>query len=125
MAYLYWKVQAINGQFPAIELMEALGDNGLERLMELADASFKATVETEVKNALTPQSSYSEIVTISAIDKPESPPVQQTTQTQEIHEWQQFKFEGNYSKEIKENLKNAIDKPVQDLAELSNQEIQC
>ncbi|TAG85243.1 MAG: hypothetical protein EAZ09_03315 [Oscillatoriales cyanobacterium] len=31
----------------------------------------------------------------------------------------------NYSKEIKENLKNAIDKPVQDVAELSNQEIQC
>jgi predicted site-specific integrase-resolvase len=31
----------------------------------------------------------------------------------------------NYSKEIKESLKNAIDKPVQDLADLSNQEIQC
>ncbi len=30
----------------------------------------------------------------------------------------------NYSKEIKENLKNAIDKPVQDVAEL-NKEIQC
>ncbi len=31
----------------------------------------------------------------------------------------------NYSKEIKNNLKNAIDKPVHDLAELDNQEIQC
>ena len=31
----------------------------------------------------------------------------------------------NYSKEIKENLKNAIDKPVQDVSELGNQEIQC
>jgi hypothetical protein len=28
-------------------------------------------------------------------------------------------------KEIQENLKNAIDKPVQDVSELSNQEIQC
>lgn len=94
MAYLYWKVQAINGQFPAIELMEALGDNGLERLMQLANDTFNATVETEVKNALNSQSSYSEIVPISAIDKPEYPPVQQTTQTHNFHEWQQFKFEG-------------------------------
>jgi putative resolvase len=31
----------------------------------------------------------------------------------------------NYSKEIKENLKKAIDKPVQDLTELDKKEIQC
>ena len=31
----------------------------------------------------------------------------------------------NYSKEIKTNLKNAIDKPVHDMAELDKQEIQC
>lgn len=30
----------------------------------------------------------------------------------------------NYSKEIKENLKKAIDKPVQDLTNLDNKEIQ-
>jgi putative resolvase len=31
----------------------------------------------------------------------------------------------NYSKEIKENLKKAIDKPIQDLTELDKKEIQC
>ena len=31
----------------------------------------------------------------------------------------------NYSKEIKETLKNAIDKPKQDLTELDNKEVQC
>jgi putative resolvase len=32
---------------------------------------------------------------------------------------------GNYSKEIKEALKKAIDKPIQDLADLDKEEIQC
>ena len=31
----------------------------------------------------------------------------------------------NYSKEVKDNLKNAIDKPVQDMSNLDNKEIQC
>ncbi|MFM6146397.1 MAG: hypothetical protein ACKPFD_05125 [Dolichospermum sp.] len=31
----------------------------------------------------------------------------------------------NYSKEIKDNLKNAIDKPVQDMSVLDSKEIQC
>jgi predicted site-specific integrase-resolvase len=31
----------------------------------------------------------------------------------------------NYSKEIKDNLKNAIDKPIQDVSNLDNKEIQC
>ena len=31
----------------------------------------------------------------------------------------------NYSKEIKETLKKAIDEPKQDLTELDNKEIQC
>ncbi|MGI2909705.1 IS607 family transposase, partial [Tolypothrix sp. VBCCA 56010] len=31
----------------------------------------------------------------------------------------------NYSKEIKDHLKAAIDKPIQDLTELDNKEIQC
>jgi putative resolvase len=31
----------------------------------------------------------------------------------------------NYSKEIKNNLKKAIDKPVQDLINLDKSEIQC
>ena len=31
----------------------------------------------------------------------------------------------NYSKEIKERLKNAIDEPIQYLTELDNQEVQC
>jgi putative resolvase len=31
----------------------------------------------------------------------------------------------NYSKEIKENLKKAIDKPVEDLTEIDKREIQC
>lgn len=31
----------------------------------------------------------------------------------------------NYSKEIKETLKNAIDKPKQDVTELDNKEVQC
>ena len=31
----------------------------------------------------------------------------------------------NYSKEIKETLKNAINKPKQDMTELDNKEVQC
>jgi predicted site-specific integrase-resolvase len=31
----------------------------------------------------------------------------------------------NYSKEIKDHLKNAIDKPIQDITELDKEEIQC
>ncbi|NJM71788.1 MAG: IS607 family transposase [Scytonema sp. RU_4_4] len=31
----------------------------------------------------------------------------------------------NYSKEIKENLKKAIDKPIQDITDLDNKDIQC
>jgi hypothetical protein len=47
MAYLYWKVQAIKGRPQAIELIDILGANGLERLVELADTTFNAAIETE------------------------------------------------------------------------------
>ncbi len=42
-----WKVQAIKGRPQAIELIDILGANGLERLVELADTTFNAAIETE------------------------------------------------------------------------------
>jgi hypothetical protein len=47
MAYFYSKVQAIKGRPQAIELIDILGANGLERLVELADTTFNAAIETE------------------------------------------------------------------------------
>ncbi len=47
MAYLYWNVQAIKGRPQAIELIDILGANGLERLVELADTTFNAAIQTE------------------------------------------------------------------------------